>query len=135
MMVDDRPILTTRILGTKYMYLLIFFQLLLYAGSIYIVISNKLLKLANLNPNDYFNSKTKETQLYFTSKEAKSVIQHNGQYVRDYLLPFPASGFTTYDEILKNSTLTTFYGVYRDQIAKGEVYDKIYPYDKLIENN
>ena len=59
--VDTRPILSTRLLGSKYMYCLIVVQLLLYFGSIGIVASSNLLKLANLDPNDYFNQNDIET--------------------------------------------------------------------------
>ena len=55
--------------------------------------------------------------------------------MRDYLVPFPAKGYVTYEEIVKNSTLTNFYGVYKDEIAKGKVYDKKYPFEQLIQNN
>ena len=103
--------------------------------SVYIVVSNKLLKLSDINPNDYFNSAIIETQLFFTAKEAKRDSEANNQYVRDYLVPYPASGYVTYEEIMKNSTLTNFYGVYKSEIAKGKVYDKKYPYKELIENN
>jgi hypothetical protein len=54
------------------------------------------------------------------------------------MIPYPKIGFTTYEEIVKNSTVTNFYGFYQKQIDAGMVYpDKglFKTFDKLIENN
>jgi hypothetical protein len=64
--IESKPIFTTRILGTKYMYLIIVIQLLVYSGSIFIVISNNLLKLKTLDAEDYFDQNDIETKIFFT---------------------------------------------------------------------
>jgi hypothetical protein len=55
--------------------------------------------------------------------------------VRDYLLPYPKVGYTSYEEIVKNSTITNFYGYYQSEIDSGAVYKKDYPFNDLIKSN
>ena len=50
-------------------------------------------------------------------------------YVKNYLVPHNGA---TYDDIMKNSTVTTFYGVYPNETKIDWTYVKNEPYNDLI---
>ena len=101
------------------MFCLILLQLVIFIGSIIVVIQNDLLKLSNLDSKDYFDQNDIETLKYFTESEIERVFKANEKYVDDYLKPYPKFINATYDEIIANSTLTNFYGAYQSQINAG----------------
>ena len=52
------------------------------------------------------------SQIFFTEVEIQRVIDRNLKYVASYLVP---ENGALYEDIIKNSTVTTFYGVYPNE--------------------